>query len=1111
MTGCSREWYREQADEDVACLIEEKSYSRWDVPYHGIDMDSRSRYFDAWDRVRPPMPQDDPESHRFMHNVDGMEGWAHWHDNGDIVDLENPDWKSQLAEYLTINDDGEIKLTLEDAVRLALIHDPGYQSNIETLYLSALDVSTERFRFDTQFFGKGSSGGSRFFNQTNLGISGSESSSGDSFDLGIATGIDARRRLATAGELVIGFANTLVWQFSGADTNFASSLINFTFVQPLLRAGGRQIALETLTIAERTLLANMRAFTFYRQGFFTQIAIGENRASRPSRRGGFFGGSGLSGFTGQGSGGFGGVGDASGFGGGGGFGGAGSGGVVTGSGLAGGGAGQVGGFIGLLQAFQQIRNTEISLGGQLQTLQLLEAHLEAGLIDIAQVDQFRQSIETERATLLQSRNSLLSGLESFKSGTLGLPPDLPIELDNSLILQFQFVDPKTQTIQKSLNKIVDEFAPLGEAASVAQISAVLDQLQIFASEVEKQIKEIEQDYVKLEAKKPERLKRLKEPAERRLFEKDLKQLTENLVNVRKNFDAATKRLGQLKTNLTEETLKATSDAIIGYNVNLNNLLAESTLIQARIRTETVTLDTIELDSDTALEIARANRLDWANNRANLVDTWRLIEFNANRLESNLDIFINGDMGTVGDNGARFRGENTNVEAGIRFDTPLNRRVERNDFRQQLIFYQRARRSMIQYEDGINRGLRSLLRDLKQLEVNLEIQRRAVAIAIRRADQTRETLNRPTPPAQPGAGPAQFGPTAALNLLTALSDLRSSQNNFMSVWLNYYAGRMVLMQSLGIMRIDDQGLWIEESIEDALRASQAEMVLPPAVPGHWIESLDNDSINAQKLQDGDAVQGEGSGTPADAGAAAKPDAAAGAAAKPADGAALNQGAQPGNGGAGGVKNGALDNASKSAAIGRLVAPAQRGAGFGRRNPGAPRQLDAPIQDDAIKAVPAAERLVDPEKTEDVLPIPEAITIERSDLETSSHRTSGPASPRRLPKLQRAPLPRHSRLPSRESSRNQRLNVQSPENADRRQQSTLPIRTNTPSVRSEPTQAIPRASKPSSSGSQPLIKRIPLIELPPIDSPNRDTGIDAASYEQVAPARKRTSPKSWKATK
>ena len=165
---------------------------------------------------------------------------------------------------------------------------------------------------------------------------------------------------------------------------------------PTASAGaGRDVALEQLTIVERGLLANLRAFQRYRHGFYTQVAVGELGVTGPQRRGGFFGGTGLTGFTGQGSGGLGGVGSATGFGRAG-FGTTGGGGTGGGAGFAGGGAGEVGGFLGLLQQLQQIRNTRDSLALQLAQLEQLEAYQDAGLITLIQVDNFRQNIETER-------------------------------------------------------------------------------------------------------------------------------------------------------------------------------------------------------------------------------------------------------------------------------------------------------------------------------------------------------------------------------------------------------------------------------------------------------------------------------------------------------------------------------------------------------------------------------------------------------------------------------------------------------------------------------------------------------------------------------------------
>ena len=112
--------------------------------------------------------------------------------------------------------------------------------------------------------------------------------------------------------------------------------------------------------------------------------------------------------------------------------------------------------MGLLQQLQQVRNTRDNLNAETRTLGLLEANLDAGLIDIAQVDQFRQSIETERANLLQAQNNLQNALDNFKTNVMGLPPHLEIELDDSLIRQFQFIDPRATAVQNEIEDLVED-------------------------------------------------------------------------------------------------------------------------------------------------------------------------------------------------------------------------------------------------------------------------------------------------------------------------------------------------------------------------------------------------------------------------------------------------------------------------------------------------------------------------------------------------------------------------------------------------------------------------------------------------------------------------------
>ena len=142
--GCSHTGHRLEADREAYGVIEERNVDpRWHAADHGIEIDPRSRYFDPHDPDRPPIPKDDPASHDYMRVVDGMRGWKHWHDNGDRVDLENPAWRAALAEYVDVGADGSVKLNIDSALKLAYVHSPSHQNQLETLYLSALDITTE--------------------------------------------------------------------------------------------------------------------------------------------------------------------------------------------------------------------------------------------------------------------------------------------------------------------------------------------------------------------------------------------------------------------------------------------------------------------------------------------------------------------------------------------------------------------------------------------------------------------------------------------------------------------------------------------------------------------------------------------------------------------------------------------------------------------------------------------------------------------------------------------------------------------------------------------------------------------------------------------------------
>ena len=235
-------------------------------------MDPRSRYFDPYNPDREPMPPDDPAAHVFMHYVDGMQGYRRWHAYGNSPTFRTPAgaiaWRCMPPRRPTARSSSISKMRWPWPISTR----PTLRSQARTLYLSAIDVSTERWRFVTQFYGGigpnfTEDGQSRQrHGQCHQQLTRQHEShargAGRVGNRAINTSPAAepvgawqfQKHLATGGEVLVGFANSFVWQFAGPDTNSNMSILNFNLVQPLLRAGSRAVVLEQLTIAERQLL-----------------------------------------------------------------------------------------------------------------------------------------------------------------------------------------------------------------------------------------------------------------------------------------------------------------------------------------------------------------------------------------------------------------------------------------------------------------------------------------------------------------------------------------------------------------------------------------------------------------------------------------------------------------------------------------------------------------------------------------------------------------------------------------------------------------------------------------------------------------------------------------
>jgi len=76
-------------------------------------------------------------------------------------------------------------------------------------------------------------------------------------------------------------------------------------------------------------------------------------------------------------------------------------------------------------------------------------------------------------------------------------------------------------------------------------------------------------------------------------------------------------------------------------------------------------------------------------------------------------------------------------------------------------------------------------------------------------------------------------------------LQSAQLNFISVVLNHLQNRMMLYRELGIMELDDCGMWIDKPLNEADWLTEEQSPLPPAVPVEWMQDAGIDPRATQE--------------------------------------------------------------------------------------------------------------------------------------------------------------------------------------------------------------------------------------------------------------------------
>ena len=353
------------------------------------------------------------------------------------------------------------------------------------------------------------------------------------------------------------------------------------------------------------------------------------------------------------------------------------------------------------------------------SVEQLEASYEADRIDRFQVDLARQALYNAQSQLLTAEAGFQQSVENFKVG-IGLPPEIPVVLTDTVLDQFDLLDPGLEALRNRVSDVLATFreARDAEAEAPAILQGAIASARDVPYQIEVELEKCAEDIVTLEKALPERRAELQRLARRP--EVEAAEIDESLFSaeaLEERFHAKRSEYRRLRdqvlTRAAElEELFAAVEAgdpdaasLVKVGSELSGLLLEVALVQASVRLDTISFEPVEIEPEEALRIASAYRRDWKNARASLVDAWRLIYFNANDLKSDLDIVFSGDIGNVGDHPFDLRGTNGRLRVGLEFDAPLTRLEERNIYRQSLIEYQQARREYYRYRDRVYQSLR----------------------------------------------------------------------------------------------------------------------------------------------------------------------------------------------------------------------------------------------------------------------------------------------------------------------------------------------------------------------------------------------------------------------
>ncbi len=460
---------------------------------------------------------------------------------------------------------------------------------------------------------------------------------------------------------------------------------------------------------------------------------------------------------------------------------------------------QSGGYLDLLLALQTVRNDEANLSRQEETYRLYSELFRGGRASAVEFDQFYQSVLAARQALINDIVALETAKDQFKL-KLGIPPRVPVALDDRPLQQFVLTDPLLERLRTDLEVFqkarLSELDALPSTVSLRRYFAALKEL---AARTPNAVQLASNDLNAWGRRLARPPRPGEDPEQTERERATFANLKPALSDAATDLIAATALIDRAAAAVTEETRREAWEASTECAKKLLAALDGVISVQTQARIYQIELPDFDGAEAESLVFAKQARLDLQNQLGMVTDAWRQVTVAANALKGDLTVVGSANLGTnpTRDVPFAFSAAGSTYMLQLQIDTPLNRVAERNQYRTSLINYQQMKRAYVALSDQIESQIRADIRQLNRLRVSFGIARQTLLSAARQYENARLTL----------LGPRDkrgTNDTTTLNLLQALTNLLAARNALAASYINFEQQRLQFLLDLEALQLDQRG-------------------------------------------------------------------------------------------------------------------------------------------------------------------------------------------------------------------------------------------------------------------------------------------------------------------